>query len=102
MALALRRRGDMHASCSTRIESDGRGRLRAVLGTGSPPLLGRKDRGDVAHVGYARLHDRGVADPIQAALRTRRFAPRLQFSKLSILRRNRHGARVVAGIEEAA
>ena len=68
MALALRGRGHLNGHGAERIEADRCGCLRAVLRPSELAFLRSQRRGDVAHVGNARLDDRGKADAVMFAL----------------------------------
>ena len=101
VALALGRRGGGHRHRAARVEAHRRGRHRAVLGAGPGPRLGREQGGDVAHVGDARLHDRGVPDAVETPLAPRRTPAGEEFVEPALgdrpIDEGREVARVVPG-----
>ena len=100
VALALRRRGDMHRHATERIERNGRSRLRAVLRPSLAALLRRQHGGDVAHIRYAWLDRGGAADAVDAALRARLRLPLAQFGEAAVGERCVERLCIVAGIEQ--
>ena len=67
VALTLRDRGDLDRNRAERVDCDGCGCLRAILGPRFGTLFRGQDGGDVAHIRHRRLNNAGKADAIASA-----------------------------------